>query len=186
MRKFQICFMNKIIIATLLCTLFSCFNKKTDNFSETKSADSHFGSTKENISNSKYSVLQIQIDDKICFATINQSFKNFDNKNSFPLSLWVTVETKEKDESGHPLEIEATLFNKLKDELIDYFISKKMPFCYIGKTTRDGYRELMFYVSNEDQTTVLMNSFIKENKFNRKIEFAIDSDPTWESVSVFY
>jgi hypothetical protein len=44
----------------------------------------------------------------------------------------------------------------------------------------------MFYVADKDKATEVMNEFIKENKFKRKIGFAIDPDSTWESVGGFY
>lgn len=165
-----------------LSTLFSC-NKATNN--EPKKTEKFIGSTLENINNSEHAVIQFQIDNKICFATINQSFKSYKNKSSFPFSLWITVETKNKNDSGHPVESEANLFNNLENSLIDKFILKT-PFCYIGRTTRDGYRELMFYVSDENKAKEVINEFIKENTFKRKIEFVIDNDPNWESVGAFY
>lgn len=79
--------MRKIIMATLLSTLFSCFNKNVDNTNKTKASDTLVGSTLDNINNSQHSVIQFQIDNKLCFATINQYFKDFKNKKAFPYSL---------------------------------------------------------------------------------------------------
>ncbi len=176
--------MKKIIVVIFLCALFSCGKKSTDSQTQTK-FDAIVGSTKENIDNSEHAVIQFQIDNKQCFAAINQYFKDYQNKKNFPFSLWVTVETLEKNEQGHPVDTEATLFNSLEDSLIDKFISRT-PFCFIGRTTRDGYRELMFYVSDRDEATLVMNAFINENTFKRKIKFSIDPDKAWESVSGFY
>jgi hypothetical protein len=44
----------------------------------------------------------------------------------------------------------------------------------------------MFYVADKSKATEVMNEFIKTDTFKRKIEFAIDLDATWESVSGFY
>lgn len=170
---------------TLLSSLFSCVNKNTDNSTQTKKVDSIIGSTIENIDNSQHTVIQFEIDNKLCFATINQFFKNYKDKNSFPFSLWITVETLDKNENGHPTGEEAFLFNNLEDSIISHFASRT-PFCFIGRTTRDGYREIMIYVADKDKATETMNSFVKENTFNRKITFEIGPDPTWESVSGFY
>jgi hypothetical protein len=63
------------------------------------------------------------------------------------------------------------------DSLIERFL-KKMPFCFIGRTTRDGYRELIFYVADKDKATEAMNEFIKNDLFKRKIEFTVDPDAT--------
>lgn len=174
-----------MIMVTFLSSLFSCNSKKSDNSVQSKSMETIVGSTLDNINNSEHSVVQFQIDGKVCFATINQFFKNYKNKSDFPFSLWVTVETLEKNDERHPVDSEAILFNSLEDSLIDNFVAKT-PFCFIGRTTRDGYRELMFYVADKDKATEVMNEFIKEDRFKRKIEFAIGPDATWESVSGFY
>ena len=172
-------------MATFLSALFSCNTKTVDNSKQAMTTDTIVGSTLDNINNSQHSIIQFQVDNKLCFATINQYFKNYKSKSAFPFSLWVTVETLEKNDKGHPLDAEATLFNSLEDSLIDHFVTRT-PFCFIGRTTRDGYRELMFYVSDKDKATEVMNAFIKKNTFKRKIEFAIDQDTTWESVGGFY
>jgi hypothetical protein len=177
--------MKKIILATILSTLFSCFSKSADNTNREKHSDMLVGSTLDNINNSVHSVVQFQVDNKVCFATINQYFKYFNNKKAFPYSLWITVETLNKNSEGHPVDTEANLFNSIEDSLIDHFVSKT-PFCFIGRTTRDGYREIMYYVSDKVKATELINTFIKENKFNRKIEFTISPDSTWENVGGFY
>jgi hypothetical protein len=143
------------------------------------------GSTIQNIDSAEHTVLQFVIDNKVNYATINQYFRDYKEKAHFPLSLWVTVETLNKNETGHPIDDEAVLFNSLEDSLISH-IAASMPFCYIGRTTRDGYREIMFYVTEKQGAVDVMNKFIKQNPFNREVEFAIDDDPTWESVSGLY
>jgi hypothetical protein len=177
--------MKNLILAIFLSTLFSCNTKTVANSKQVMTTDTIVGSTLDNINNSEFSLIQFHVDDKLGFATINQYFRNYKSKSSFPFSLWVTVETLEKNGQGHPLDTEATLFNSLEDSLIDHFVTKT-PFCYIGRTTRDGYRELMFYISDKDKAKEVMNEFIKTNTFKRKIEFAIDQDAKWESVEGFY
>lgn len=173
-----------IIMATFLSSLFSC-SKKSDNSEQSKSTETAVGSTWDNINNSEHSVVQFEVDGKLCFATINQYFNNYENKKDFPYSLWVTVETRDKNDKGHPVDEEALLFNNLEDSLIESFISKT-PFCFIGRTTRDGYRELMFYVADKAKATEIMNKFVEKDEFKRGIEFKIDPDATWESVSGLY
>ena len=184
--------MKCLLITALLFSIYCCSSKNSDAAASIPSKDtliksiqdSGFGSTLDNINNSPNAVMKFEIEGKPCIAIINQYFKNYSYKKSFPYSLWITVETKEKNTNGHPLPAEATLFNILEDSLIKSFIPKTR-FCYIGRTIRDGYREVMIYVQDKAKATEIMKAFIKDNPFNRKIEFAIDQDPTWESVSGF-
>lgn len=172
-------------MATLLGMLVSCFGKHSDNQTDKQLSESLVGSTWENINNSPHNVVQFEVEGKVCFATINQFFKNYKDKRLFPNSLWVKVETLEKNEYGHPLDKEADLFNQLEDSLIGCFVDKT-PFCFIGRTTRDGFREIMIYVSEPDKAETLLKNFVKENKFNRSIQYEISFDPNWESVEGLY
>ena len=166
-------------MAVLILTLFSCMNKKSVNNSDTKEI---IGSTFENINNSPHSVIRFQIDNQECFAIINEYFKNFKYKSNFPYSLWIKVETLEKNENGHPIDKEAKLFNDLEDSIIKTF-DNKTPFCFIGRTTRNGFREIMIYVTDKEKAIELMDKFIAQDSFKRKIEYSIDKDESWTSVS---
>lgn len=166
-------------MAALLLSMFSCMNKKSSNDSEKKEV---IGSTIENINNSPHSVIRFQIDNQDCFATINEYFKNYKYKSKFPYSLWITVETLEKNENGHPIDKESQIFNDLEDSIIK-MLDKQTPFCFIGRTTRNGFREIMIYVSDKEKTTELMNNFIAQDLFKRKVEYSINKDESWTSVS---
>jgi len=170
--------MKYFIVTLLLLILISCNSKEEENQMDKM----NLGSTLENISNSQYSVIRFQINDEECFATINQYFNNFKYKSDFPYSLWITVETKDKNANGHPTNKEAELYNDLEDSIVRQF-DTKTPYCYIGRTTRNGYREIMFYVSDKDLVAKLMDDYVGKNKYDRKIEYDIILDKTWESVS---
>jgi len=143
------------------------------------------GSTVANINDAKFSMMQFEIETKLCFATINQNFKDYKHKNTFPYSIWVTVQTSNKNENGHPTDDEALIFNDLEDSLIAT-LAEKIPFCYVGRTTRDEYREIMFYVSDKQKAAGIMDGFIKADQSKRKIRYEIDLDKEWKSVEGFY
>ena len=184
--------MKYLLIIASLFSVYSCSSKKNNASISALSKDtllrpiqdSSIGSNLDNINNSTHEVVEFKIEEKPCIAIINQYFKKYSYKKSFPFSLWITVETKEKNENGHPIPTESSLFNTLEDSLINSFISKT-PFCYIGRTTRDGFREVMIYVSDKNKASEIMKTFIQNNSFNREIRFMIDPDPTWQSVSGF-
>lgn len=153
--------------------------------SKSKKTDTLIGSTLTNIDKAEYTMTQFEIDNKLCFATINQYFKNYKHKDSFPYSLWVTVETSQKNKNGHPTDDEALIFNNLEDSLIAT-LAEKTPFCYIGRTTHDGNREIMFYVDDKQKAADIVDGFIKADQFKRKITYEIDSDKEWKSVEGLY
>lgn len=168
----------------LLTIMLSC-NMNTGQNPKSKKTDTVAGSTLANIEEAEYSMSQFEIDNKLCFATINQYFKEYKHKVAFPYSLWVTVETSKKNKNGHPTDDEALIFNNLEDSLITT-LAEKTPFCYIGRTTRDGYREIMFYVDDEQKATDIMDGFIKTDQFKKKITYEVNLDKEWVSVEGFY
>jgi hypothetical protein len=163
--------------------LLSCNNNKME--ASQKTVIHNVGSTIQNINDAEHILLKFQIDNKTCFALINQHFSGYKHKQDFPFSLWITVETKNKNSQGHPIDSEALLFNDIEDSLIEV-LAASTPFCFIGRTTRDGYREIMIYGADRKQLSEIMNSFVRENAFGRKITFQIDDDDNWEIVSGFY
>jgi hypothetical protein len=48
--------------------------------------------------------------------------------------------------------------------------------CFIGRTTREGYREIMIYGANREKLSEIMNRFVRENTFSRSITFQIEND----------
>jgi hypothetical protein len=169
--------MKHLLIIIMIIGISNCTKNRNG---ETKMA----GSTIENINNSKYMGLKFNIGDEVCIASINQYFKNYKEKDKYPYSLWVTVETKNRNQIGGPTEVEGKLFNILEDSII-YKFAKNTPFCFIGRTQRNGYREIMIYVSDNIKSSEIMDEFINEDKFKRKIEYKIGLDNKWECVSGF-
>ena len=95
------------------------------------------------------------------------------------------METSKKNQNGHPTDDEALIFNDLEDNLIAT-LATGTPFCYIGRTTRDGYREIMFYVDDKQRAADVMDGFIKADQFKRKVTYQVDPDKEWVSVEGFY
>jgi hypothetical protein len=131
----------------------------------------------------KFRSLDFIVDGKPCSALINQGYKNFKRKKEFPLSLFVTINTVEKDSIGHPTAKEAAIFNALESEILSSLVSET---CYVGQTTMDGYRDMIFYIPSKDQKKV---SDILENikkKQARIRSYTFEDDADWEAVSEFY
>jgi hypothetical protein len=176
--------MRIIFVLLFLFTLISCHNKEMK-ASQRKTETKNPGSTLKNINEAEHRLLEFEVENKMCLALINQNFRGYKHKRDFPFSLWITVETKNKNLNGHPIQSEALLFNKIEDSLIR-MLAGSTPFCFIGRTTRDGYREIMIYGSDRKKLSETMNRFVRENTFGRNINFQIDDDDNWGSVSGFY
>ncbi|WP_411275220.1 DUF695 domain-containing protein [Daejeonella sp.] len=132
-----------------------------------------------------FASLQFEMDGKPCVAVINKQYKDFKNKALFPLSLFLLVNTLEKDKMGHPTEKEAAAFHELQTKIIRE-LSAQFAFCHVGTTTMTGYRDVIFYINSKDQekTIAVLNKLKAQNK--RFESYTFEPDPEWEAVTSFY
>lgn len=132
-----------------------------------------------------FTTLQFEMDGKPCSAVINKQYKDFKSKSSFPLSLFLLVNTLEKDKNAHPTEKEAIAFHELQTSIIRE-LSAEYAFCHVGTTTMTGYRDIIFYINPKDQerTIVVLNKLKAQNK--RFESYTFEPDPEWEAVASFY
>lgn len=170
--------MKKIYIL-LLCVLplVSC--------SQSNKAENNRKSTPSIKPEDVFTTLQFELEGKPCVAVINKEFKDFKNKPTFPLSLFLLVNTFEKDKNGHPTEKEAVAFHKLQTTIIRD-LSAEFAFCHVGTTTMTGYRDIIFYIDPKDQEKAIakLNKLKAQNK--RFESYTFEADPEWEAVASFY
>lgn len=160
----------------LLCCLASCQGRQADSSQKSTKQDS--------VPQSKYRVLEFMADDKPAIALIDTTYKGFNRKAGFPLSLFITITTEDKNAKGHPTVKESVVFNSIEDEIL----SNMAPIasCYVGKTTMNGYRDLIFYIAEKDQKQVSQKLAEIQNKFPRVKSYVFEKDPAWDAVSEFY
>jgi len=142
--------------------------------------------TESPIIHQNFTTLKFEANGKPCLASINDRYKNFQDKSSYSLSLFIMINTLDKNKDGHPTENESLIFNNLQTEIIQELSKILGSYCYVGSTTMTGYRDILLYIKTEDQkkaTEVLEHLKTKQNRIE-SISFEID--PQWEAVSSFY
>ncbi|HEY1025389.1 MAG TPA: DUF695 domain-containing protein [Sphingobacteriaceae bacterium] len=160
-------------------TLIACGNESQIN------AATQLAATVDSVARPKFTTLHFSVDGKPCSATIDERYQGFAHKNEFPLSLFVTITTAEKDGSGHPTTGEAEAFSKLEAELLDSLNAASLN-AFIGKTTMNGYRDLIFYIKHEDQAKINKALSDLQKRHSRIKNFTFEDDPQWEAVAEFY
>ena len=138
----------------------------------------------DSVRKSKYKALEFTIDDQPSIALIDTTYKSFKEKSAFPLSLFITITTVEKNAKGHPTAKESAVFNSIEDQMLAS-LAPIAP-CYIGKTTMNGYRDLIFYIAEKDQNQVSQKLADIQKKFPRIKSYIFEKDPAWDAVSEFY
>lgn len=133
-----------------------------------------------------FSSLQFEYDGKPCLASINQRYIFFKEKSTYSLSLFIIVNTLEKDKNGHPTEKEALFFNEFQTKILQKLSTALGGYCYVGTTTMTGYRDILLYIKPEHRKTateVLEQIKIDESRIQ---SISFEEDAKWEAVSGFY
>ncbi|WP_276361184.1 DUF695 domain-containing protein [Daejeonella sp. H1SJ63] len=171
----------KIACLALICVLplLSCSQNKKSEPIDLKSGT--------HPSQPSFGQLMFEAEGKPCQAMINKRYINFKDKELYPLSLFIMVNTMNKNKDGHPDEKEAKIFNELQTEIISELSRDLGMFCFVGTTTMNGYRDILLYIKEEDmQKAKEILELIKIDYQNRLESISFEKDPKWEAVASFY
>lgn len=131
--------------------------------------------------------LMFESDGVSCQAMINKRYINFKDKELYPLSLFIMVNTMNKNKDGHPDEKESQIFNELQTEIISELSKELGMLCFVGTTTMNGYRDILLYIREKDMEKAKSTlELIKIDYQNRLESISFEKDPKWEAVASFY
>ena len=154
--------------------------------SQNKKVDSEPTKIEAPIINQNFTTLKFEANGKPCLASINNRYIDFKEKSIFSLSLFIMVNTLDKNKNGHPTEKEALIFNNLQTEIIQELSKVLGDYCYVGTTSMTGYRDILLYIKTEDQKKAIGILERFKEKQSRIESISFESDPEWEAVSSFY
>ena len=154
--------------------------------SQNKKVDSEPTKIEAPIINQNFTTLKFEANGKPCLASINNRYIDFKEKSIFSLSLFIMVNTLDKNKDGHPTEKEALIFNNLQTEIIQELSKVLGDYCYVGTTSMTGYRDILLYIKTEDQKKAIGILERFKEKQSRIKSISFESDPQWEAVSSFY
>jgi hypothetical protein len=131
-----------------------------------------------------FSISKITMEDGWGLATFNKKYDGYLNKSFYPWHILVELDIIDKNDNGHPVDAEAEKLNKLEDEIMT-FLKSKHTVHFIGRVTRNGSRDLLYYVDRSGFTQEEVNSFCDNVMKERPINFVMEKDPEWTAVSGF-
>lgn len=139
----------------------------------------------DSASRQKFKTLEFMIDNKPALAIIDTRYQDFKDKKEFSLSLFITINTLDKDKNGHPTKKESEAYSFLETDVIKE-LDQKIISAFIGRTTMNSYRDLIFYIKPSDQKKVSDLLTGLQKKHSRIKEFVFENDPEWVAVADFY
>jgi hypothetical protein len=178
--------MQKFTIFLLASALFSCSESAKENvIAKSLEKASPVGSTWQNIKESKHSRSKYLNGADTCFALMNDYFINYDKKELFPFFMLVSAQTEKNNLRGFPLYEEQEIQGRLEDSLIMYFDRTKTPYCFLGHSTRRGFRDIMMYVNDTARAGQAISVFISKGT-PRKTACTIVPDSGWTNIRGLY
>ena len=131
-----------------------------------------------------FSISKLTFQDGWGLATFNNKYNNYPNKLFFPWHVSVELEIIRKNDNGHPIDADAENLVRIEDEVLN-FIQLKHTVHFLGRVTRNGFRELLYYIDtprfNQDEVKAFCDNIMKD----RGVNLNMKKDPKWTAVSGF-
>jgi hypothetical protein len=132
----------------------------------------------------KFVKLSFAVKDQVASIEINPAYKAYKSKASFPLSLFISVNTLYHDKNGFPTPVETKAFKQLETGLLNSL--RPFRYCYIGKTMINGSRDIILYIRRQDQPRISNALAVLKRNNSRLTAYTFEVDPKWEAVEEFY
>jgi hypothetical protein len=131
-----------------------------------------------------FSISKLTLSDGWGLATFNNKYNQYPNKVFFPWHVLVELEIVDKNDNGHPVDTDAERLAKLEEEILS-FLQQKHTVHFLVRVTRNGFRDLLYYVDQPKFEQAEVNAFCDNIMKERGINFRMEKDPTWTAVSGF-
>lgn len=124
---------------------------------------------------------------------LNHSLKKYPYKKEYPWNLKITVDIVDQNEQGLPTQSEADILNNFEDQIVNLLLGV-CEFHFIGRTTWNGLRTLMFYLDSPEKAHEALQVLIerievmKANNSDamREFEYEIREDKEWGKVNYYF
>lgn len=140
-----------------------------------------------------YVLREGQFEGLYAIMMLNHSLKHYPYKKDYPWSLKVVIDLLDTNEQGLPTQTEADVLNNFEDGIVNSLL-EICQFHFIGRTTWNGQRTLMFYLNepehayNELQQLIEKVEIAKKSspQIVREFEYILQEDPDWALVNDYY
>jgi hypothetical protein len=131
-----------------------------------------------------FSVSKLTFQDGWGLATFNNKYNDYPNKSFFPWHVLVELEILDKNDNGHPIDTDAKKLEIIEGEILN-FLKQKHKVHFLGRVTRNGFRDVLYYIDTPKFEQAEVNAFCDNIMKGRWINFGMEKDPKWTAVSGF-
>ena len=147
-------------------------------------ADSNSQPTEPVFPGESFSIYKMDFAEGWGLATFNKKYDQYPNKLFFPWHVLIELEIIEKNDNGHPVDTDAEKLAILEDDILT-FLKQKHTVHFLGRVTRNGFRDLLYYIDKPKFEQSEVNAFCDNIMKERGINLSMEKDPNWTAVSGF-
>ncbi len=115
----------------------------------------------------------------------NHALKNYRARDRFPWFLYLRIFYRDKLPNKLPAPAEQKIIDQFEDELAAE-IKRSENAVFIGKTTWNGVREIVFQVKDPERVNNYLTEIIEQETEIRGFDFEMKKDPAWENAGHFF
>ncbi len=130
-----------------------------------------------------YTGFEFESEGHPAIAIINVDLKNLENKAQYRHSVFIEIFPDLLTDDGHPAQTEYEYLVEVEKKMIDYLEGQTRT-VHVGHTTVYRKQEFIFYTGEAEKVEGFLEYFL--TTIERKYNFEIEPDPTWEQVAGFY
>lgn len=131
-----------------------------------------------------FSISKLTFRDGWGLATFNNKYNDYPNKSFFPWHVLIELQIVDKNDNGHRVDTETEKLVAIEDEIYN-FLKQKHTVHFLGRVTRNGFRDLLYYIDTPKFQQAEVNAFCDNIMRERGINFGMQKDPKWTAVSGF-
>ena len=131
-----------------------------------------------------FTIFKLNLEEGMAFATINTGYNHYPNKSLFPWCAQILLVIQDKNENGHPTNEEAALLNEIEEKIAE-FLRQKHTVHMIGRVTRNGERDILYYIDKPKLDMEETKAFFDRINEIRNLNLTLENDPEWKLVGAF-
>jgi hypothetical protein len=134
--------------------------------------------------NENFTIFRVNMPEGLSFATVNTGYRNYHNKKCYPFLVAIELEILEKNNNGHPTDIDAQRLNEIQEN-VESLLKQQQTVHPLARVTRNGTRDIMMYIDKPVFSEKELTGYCDNIRKERKIVFSIQKDEKWNAVSGF-
>ncbi len=131
-----------------------------------------------------FSIYKGEMNGRPVFAMVDTRYKDFKEKKFYPWFLSISTSLENPTQEGLTTNEEAEVLNDFEDNLL-LEIKDVVPFCFLGRATWNGYREIFLYVKEPEVLSKKLQEIIDSKKY-RGFAFRCERDDDWNKVQIYF